>query len=232
MGALEKKIYILHGWATDVSRWEPFLKELKNLKITPVLLPIPGLTAPLDKPWGIDDYVQWLFEIVNKEPKIALLGHSNGGRIALSFAVKYPDEINQLFLIDSAGIYHNDFISRTKRNAFRAISKVGKKITNSSLAKNLLYKLAHESDYKNATPIQQETMKRLISVDLLPVLSEIKAKTYIIWGENDQITPYTDALILKSGIQNSKLFTIPDGTHSPQFTHTSEVVNIIKENLV
>jgi pimeloyl-ACP methyl ester carboxylesterase len=232
MGALEKKIYILHGWTTDITRWDPFLAELKKLKITPILLPIPGLTAPLDRPWNIDDYVQWLYEIVNKEPKIALLGHSNGGRIALSFAIKYPEEINQLFLLDSAGIYHNDFISRTKRNAFRTISKFGKKFTNSSSAKNLLYKLAQESDYKNANLIQQETMKKLVAVDLLPKLSEIKTQTYIIWGKNDQVTPYTDALILKSGIQNSKLFTIPEGTHSPQFTHTSEVVNIIKENLV
>jgi pimeloyl-ACP methyl ester carboxylesterase len=41
-----------------------------------------------------------------------LLGHSNGGRIALAFAEKYPDKVKQLVLIDSAGIYHNEFSIR------------------------------------------------------------------------------------------------------------------------
>ncbi|MBC8998624.1 alpha/beta fold hydrolase [Pseudomonas sp. N40(2020)] len=34
-------------------------------------------------------------------PAISLLGHSNGGAIALSFAQHYPDRINKLMLIDS-----------------------------------------------------------------------------------------------------------------------------------
>lgn len=34
-------------------------------------------------------------------PTISLLGHSNGGAIALSFAQHYPDRINKLMLIDS-----------------------------------------------------------------------------------------------------------------------------------
>lgn len=232
MGALEDKLYILHGWSTTNDKWNPFLEALKKEKITPVMLPIPGLSASIEKPWTLDDYVEWLYQTVKENTKISLLGHSNGGRIALAFAHKYPEETRQLFLLDSAGIYHNDFLTNAKRNVFRVVSKIGKKITNMDAARNILYKLTQESDYKNASPIMRETMKNLIAVDLLPKLSEIKTPTVIIWGKDDRITPFTDALVMKNGLPNSKLFPISGARHSPQFTNVPEVVKIVKENLI
>lgn len=232
MGTLEDKLYILHGWATTTDKWNPFLDALKQENIIPVLLPIPGLSAPIDKPWTLDDYAEWLYKNVKNETKISLLGHSNGGRIVLAFAHKYPVEVGQLFLLDSAGIYHDDLLTNLKRNVFQAVSKFGKKITNMNAAKNVLYRLAQESDYKDASPIMRDTMKNLISVDLLPKLSDIKTPAVIIWGREDRITPFTDALVMKQGLSNSKLFPIENARHSPQFTHIPEVVKIIKENLI
>src|SRR5436309_1754011 len=96
-----KKIFILHGWTYSIERWEPFINELRKHGIEPEMLQIPGLTAPLDEVWRLDDYVEWLKEIVEKEKdKVTLLGHSNGGRIGLAFAAKYPDKVEKLFLID------------------------------------------------------------------------------------------------------------------------------------
>lgn len=232
MGTLNKKIYILHGWTTNTEKWQPFLSELSKNGIACEFLKIPGLTAPLDKPWTLDNYVEWLKNIFEGQGSVTILGHSNGGRIALAYAKKYPESTEQLFLIDSAGIYHKDFIAKSKINLFKALSVIGKKFTNSQGAKNLLYKLAQESDYNDATPIAKETMKNLISVNLLPQLQDIKTPTIIMWGEKDTITPYNGAVVMSQGLPNSKLFTIKDAKHSPQFTHVAEVVKIIKENIL
>lgn len=232
MGALEDKLYILHGWAPITDRWNPFLEALKAQKIIPVMLPIPGLSAPIDRPWTLDDYVEWLYKEVKDENKISLLGHSNGGRIALAFTHKYPDEVGQLFLLDSAGIYHNDLGTKIKRSVFKTIASIGKRVVNSDKARSAMYSLTGESDYKNATPIMRETMKNLISTDLLPKLQDIKTPTVIIWGKDDAVTPYEDALVLRQGLPNSKLFDVVGARHSPQFTHIPEVVKIIKENLI
>lgn len=232
MGAIEKKLYILHGWTTDITRWNPFLEALKKENVTPIMLPIPGLTSPIDKPWTLDNYVEWLYQQVHNDIKIALFGHSNGGRIALAFAHTYPEEVGQLFLVDSAGLIHNDIFSKMKRGIFRGVAKVGKTLTQSETAKHLLYKAAQENDYKNATPIQRETMKNLITTDLLPILHEVKTPTILIWGKDDIVTPYTDALVMKNTLPNSQLFTIKGGRHSPQFTHIPEVVQIIKEHII
>lgn len=231
MGALEDKLYILHGWSTTTDKWNPFLEALKQAEITPVMLPIPGLSAPIYRPWTLDDYVEWLYQTVKNETKISLLGHSNGGRIALAFAHKYPGEVGQLFLLDSAGIYHNDFLSNMKRGVFKAVAKIGKQVVSSDKARSAMYSLTGESDYKNASPMMRETMKNLISIDLLPRFQDIKIPTVIIWGKDDQVTPYNDALIMKQGLPNSKLFTISGARHSPQFTHMPNVIRIIKENL-
>jgi pimeloyl-ACP methyl ester carboxylesterase len=96
-----KKIYILHGWAYDTLKWQPFLDKLKSNGIEPIILKIPGLTDKIDKPWTVDDYVNWLDGKLDKENKVILLGHSNGGKIALTFAFKFPNKIDKLFLIDS-----------------------------------------------------------------------------------------------------------------------------------
>lgn len=228
MGSLDNNLYILHGWTTSTERWAPFLEELKKRGVEPVFLKIPGLSAPLDIPWNIDNYVDWLDKTLPLDKRVSILGHSNGGRIALAFALKFPERLDQIILIDSAGIYHNDFGIKLKRSILKTISKIGKKLTSSHTAKNFLYKIAQESDYKNATPLMRETMKNLISFDITPDLKRITIPVTIIWGENDLMTPYTDALVFKNELPNCTLFKIEGALHSPQFTNAAEVADIVK----
>lgn len=229
MGSLDNKLYILHGWSTNVDKWNPFLEELKSRGIEPVLLKIPGLTAPLESPWTLDDYVNWLANTLPENKHVSLLGHSNGGRIGLAFALKFPERLDQLFIMDSAGIHHNNLPSKLKRNILKTISKIGKKITSSDSARNFLYKVAQESDYKDATPVMRETMKNLLSVNLAPKLRDITVPVTIIWGKNDLMTPYTDALVFKNELPDSSLFIIDNALHSPHFTNAPEVADIIKK---
>ncbi len=229
VGSLDNKLYILHGWTTSTEKWKSFLKKLESIGIEPVFLDIPGLSAPIDRAWDIDDYVEWLAKSLPDNKHVSVLGHSNGGRILLSFAVKYPERLEQIFLLDSAGIYHSDIITKTKRGVFKFLSIVGKKITNSQNAKSLLYKATRESDYISATPIMKETMRNLIKVDVAPHLKDLQIPVTIIWGKNDTATPYTDALVFKNELPNSTLYTIENAAHSPQFTQTDQVVDIIKK---
>src|SRR3989344_3554613 len=111
MGTI-KKIFILHGWTRSTGKWNPFVELLKRKGIEVNLLKIPGLTQKIDKVWQINDYVEWLIKII---------GNSNGGRIALNFAIKYPDKLSNLILIDSAGIYHNELSLKIKRLFFGSV---------------------------------------------------------------------------------------------------------------
>ena len=226
------KILVLHGWTYSIqkmeplAKWNPFLDQIKSKDYKPILLKIPGLTKNIHEVWNLEKYVEWLKKEVKRE-KVILIGHSNGGRISLAFAQKYPQKVTHLILIDSAGVYHNELPLRLKRFVFKNLAKLGRKITSSEKLRVFLYKLTREGDYKNATLQQRQTMVNLINTDLTPILSDIKIPTLIIWGKDDTVTPLTDGIVMNKLIENSKLFVIEDAKHSPMFTSPKRVAEII-----
>lgn len=215
------RIFILHGWSYGTERWGPFVKLLEGKGLKSELLEIPGLTAPIDRPWTLNDYVDWLKKKIGEE-KGVLIGHSNGGRIALAFALKYPELVERLILIDSSGIRHRGGLIELKRFLFKGLAKTGKKITTSPRARNALYKLARANDYKDATPQMRETMVNLISTDLTPELTRISVPALIIWGADDRTTPLSDGKLMAKLIPDSQLYIVKGARHSPQFTHPEE----------
>ena len=225
------KAIILHGWTYSVEKWNHVIDLLEKEGIQVELLLIPGLTAKTDKAWMINDYIDWLKKIIDKnKEKVTLIGHSNGGRIASIFSAKYPEKVKNLVLIDSAGIYHHDFKIQFKKFVFGILAKLGKKITTSVRLKDLLYWLAQESDYQKATLEMKKTMMNLINFDLTSSLKKIKIPVFIVWGENDKITPLSDGKIIQELIKDSELYAIRSAGHSPHFTHAEEVAEqIIKK---
>lgn len=231
MGTL-KKIVILQGWTYTTEKWTDFVSSLKKVGFEVELPKIPGLTEESSEVWDLEKYSDWLNKLLEKyEDKVILLGHSNGGRIAINYAVKYPDKLEKLILIDSAGIFHNELPIRLKRIVFKNISKIGKKFTKSDILRKVLYKFAREGDYEKASENMQKTIVNLINTDLKPILGEIKVPTLIIWGENDKITSIKDAYLMNKLIKKSRLNIIKGARHSPFFTNPGEVIKIIKNDI-
>lgn len=225
-----KKIFILHGWSYSKDKWTPFIKALNAHGINAKVLSIPGLTAKLNEPWTLNDYVSWLKkELINEPDKIILLGHSNGGRIAASFSARFPQKVSHLILMDSAGISRNELPLRLKRLIFKTIAKLGKPLKNIQPLRWLLYKLARESDYRDASPIMRQTMRNLIQTDLTETFSQIKASTLIVWGQKDQITPLSDGQTINLLVKNSQLEIIKNAHHSPQFNQPQQVAKLISQ---
>ena len=224
-----KKIVILHGWTKSKASWDAVVSCLRT-KGADVLFPdIPGLTDGTDPVWGLDDYVEWLKSMVGNE-SIVLVGHSNGGRIAIAFSAAYPQQVERLVLVDSAGIPLKDPIVLAKNQIFKLIAKAGRKFTTSEKMRSVLYKAARVSDYPNATLNMRKTMENLIKVDLTSVLSRVKAPTLIIWGDQDRVTPLVMAKTLVQNIADARLELIPGGRHAPHGTHPDRVCELIYEH--
>lgn len=226
------KALIIHGWTYSLDRYKKISETLKSKGLNNELLKVPGLTDSIDKPWTIDDYIDWIKNKIDKEKgKVVLIGHSNGGRIAIAYASRYPQKLAYLILIDSAGILHDEFHFKLRLLFFSTLTKIGKKISSSALFKNLLYKVTGESDYNNATTDMKKTMHNLIKSDLSFYLAKISTQTLIIWGEWDKVTPLNDGKIMHKIIKNSKLHIVKGARHSPHFTHVEEVADIILKYL-
>ncbi|MFA7170159.1 MAG: alpha/beta hydrolase [Candidatus Paceibacterota bacterium] len=212
--------------------------------------------------WNIDDYVEFVkdfvknvaqretgFQLVKNiiegaiqnngkafsqnNKKIILLGHSFGGRIAIKYAVKYPEDIERLVLTGAAGIKHP---LTEKQQFFFYLSKIGKNIFRVLLlqslekyAKKFLYVIVREKDYAGASLRMKEVMKNAIAEDLTPFLGKIHISTLLIWGENDNSTPLADGELMHNMIEGSDFFIIKDTNHSAVYNEAEEFSRIFVE---
>lgn len=225
---------IIHGWTTKPDTWLPLVKWLAAVKIQAVVLKVPGLSAPLQKAWNLEDYVVWLNSKIDKlgQP-VNIIAHSNGGRIALSFARQHPEKIAKLVLIDSAGLPRREMSLRIKRSVFKTLATLGKKVSSNPKLRKLLYKIARERDYLEASPVARQTMAHLLSSDdQFNTVDTISVNSLIIWGRQDKATPVKDAYVLGSILKPSRTHVIDDAGHSPHRTHTEAVGKSIADFII
>lgn len=226
-----KKIYILHGWTYSMKAWDALVALLSAQGIECVQLAVPGLTGESSEVWNVEKYVAWLKDeletgTLSRDP-VVLIGHSNGGRIALAFAAKYPERVEKLVLIDAAGIIHNELLLELKRAVLKAVAQTGKYFVSSPFLRKAFYRLIGARDYERAPLHMRETMKNLLAFDITPELHKVTAPTLIIWGKQDTATPVSDAYTMHEGIKNSKLHIISDAGHSPHATHPQRMMDIL-----
>lgn len=169
--------------------------------------------------------------------KFILVGHSFGGRIAIKYAAKYPEKISGLILAGAAGIKHPLSL---RQKIFYFSAKTGKilfmsleaKLPIRSLAalfRKILYKLAREKDYYNASPRMKEIMKNVIREDLAPLLSKIDSPTLLVWGGMDKSTPLSDGMLMREKIKNSELATIANANHGLPYKKPKEFSEAVIE---
>lgn len=224
----EQKAIILHGWTRTPYKWQPLLTLLKEKNINVQVPLIPALTTPIDKPWHIEYYIDWLKEIIdNCSEEITLICHSSGGRIGASYLAKHQDKVKNLVLMDVAGIYHKDLITYTKRAFFGLLAKWGKGRIKSKRLERLIHIHAYRSEYFEAEPNEKITMRNIMTIDYRKEFKKITTPTTIIWGEKDPMTPLSDGIEIHRLIKDSKLHIIKNARHTPLFTHPQQVCDII-----
>lgn len=234
----KQKIYLLHGWITasdTQDKWQPFIKLMAEKGYYPVFLKIPGLTTKLDQPWNLDNYVHWLESQLKSEKEVILLGHSFGGQLAIKYSALHQEQIEKLILIGPAGIRDNSEKKQLKRIIFALLAKIGKVVAKFLPGKQffrwLLYKLAREQDYYNCPPELRRTMANVINEDISNLLTKVKAETLLIWGSEDKAAPFENSKIFEQRIDQCHLVSIRNAWHSPQYTHTKQVVQIVSNFL-
>jgi pimeloyl-ACP methyl ester carboxylesterase len=225
------KIFIIHGWTYTLDKWTELCNILRSYDIEVVQLKVPGLTAKSNKAWNIDDYITWLHEQLQGETKPIVIGHSNGGRIALNYASRYPSALGKLILIGSAGVYHGDLLSKTKRGVFKAAAKVGKPLARVPIAKKVFYRVIGAKDYYKASEHMKETMRNMLVADHKLNLKNIQIPVQLIWGGQDNATPLSDAHKLQQELHQASLEIINGAGHSPHASHPNHVADIITKTI-
>lgn len=226
-----KKLIIIHGWTYTIEPWAETVKLLRQAGVEVEQLRVPGLTEPSDKVWTIDSYVEWLGEKLAGRTDVAVLGHSNGGRIAMNYLIKYPETFDHLILLNSAGLYFKPETESLKRRIARVVAKIGKPLARIPGLRKVFYRLIG-SDYGRAPENMKKTLSNMLESDKAFDASRVKAnKINILWGKEDRTTPIQMGRKLHQQLKGSTIREFDDWAHAPYLTHPNETAEAILEVL-
>ena len=169
--------------------------------------------------------------------EVAVLGYSFGGCIALEYALRYPEHLSHLILLDTAPTL--DYAEEVEANARRKGATPDHLEALDASAEDeaeywRLWRLIeplyfHTFDADLAERVMGKTIISVEAADagdailedwnLTPRLGEILAPTLIVVGRDDFVCPPSQAKIMHEGIPNSELVVFENSGH---FTHVEE----------
>lgn len=200
-----KPLIILHGGGTSALAYQKNIKLLaKKYRVIAPNLPFFDGSSPQKNP---TEYIEILDNFIDflGIKKAAIIGHSFGGAVALRLSI-ITNKDSFLILINSAGIalrktkiklFYKLLIEKTLRNIFmyRKLSIF-----------LLIMKIFFKNLLKNLTKLIKigKIMENFLYTDFRN-FPQIKAKTLILWGKQDEIFPKETAKKLQSKIKNAEI---------------------------
>lgn len=227
-----KVVILLHGWGDDLTTFARVQLSLAT-EYSAVALDLPGFggTQSPKGSWTLDDYANFVGAFIAKKgfKPLAVIGHSNGGAIAVRGVASGILKPKKLILLASSGVRDQ---YKGKKKALRIVAKVGK-LAVAPLPKSTRNKLKR-SAYKTVgsdlfvAEHLQETFKNIITDDVQEDAKKISIPTLLVYGLNDAATPPDYGKLLSSKITGSRLNVIEDAGHFVHHDATNEVNQLVK----
>jgi pimeloyl-ACP methyl ester carboxylesterase len=187
--------------------------------------------------------------------KWAVLGHSFGGNVALEYALRYPQSLSHLILMDTGGDqwwvnqnaprllakrgYSEDIVKAAHRfysgeitpDEFVSISMMLSKAYNYD---NSIFSMDEGFDPDLMPKFKPEALiygysKLLKDWTVMDRLDEVKVPTLVMAGRHDFLFPPEHQAILADRLPNARLEIIEQAGHNPHMEQQTETIRIIRE---
>ncbi|OGM74625.1 hypothetical protein A2191_03130 [Candidatus Woesebacteria bacterium RIFOXYA1_FULL_38_9] len=227
-------IVFLHGWGSSVNSWVQQLDYFQKQGFKVLAMEMPGFDLPEPNPnWGVPEYADYVIKhLPDRKKRYVFIGHSFGGRVSIFIACHDPEIVDRLVLTNSAGLNLKPYPGRSILILLSKLAYIAQKhVAGVSFLRSIIRNVLGSRGFREATPVMREVMKKVVNLDLQDCLPKIKAKTLIIWGDKDKITPVPMAHALHKSIQDSSLKFIKGAGHSSHKTHANEWNEIVYEFL-
>jgi pimeloyl-ACP methyl ester carboxylesterase len=229
-------LVLLHGWGATSKLFEPVVPLLQpDRRVIVPDLPGFGATPAPDRGWGSADYADWVLALLDRMavPRCAVVGHSNGGRVAIQLAARHPERVERLVLTGSAGIRARRGVrQRLQVRTYKALRRTAR----ASVAPRQVRAWAAaraerrgSSDYRAASGVMRQTLVRLVNEDLRPLLPRLPCPVLLVWGSADEETPLSDGRLMERAIPDAGLVVFEGAGHyayleqAPRFAHIVDV---------
>jgi pimeloyl-ACP methyl ester carboxylesterase len=237
-GEGDETILFIHGFSSSLYSWRACLEPIsKQYRVVALDLKGFGFSEKPESEYTTGEYVDFVIHFMDalKLDTATLCGNSMGGGIAWRTALKYPERVERLILVDAGGYPSTrsglPFIMKLGRlpgtdNLFSLFTTPGR--IRSSLASAYYYdeqvtERTVDAYYypmrtKGAMHAVLARMRnpRSDAVEWHSRISELDLPTLIVWGAEDTWIPAEDALRFHKDITGSRLKIIRDCGHLPQ----------------
>lgn len=234
LGDASETIVFLHGIGGTTRYWKTRVLPLAS-SYRLILIDLLGYGRSA-KPWTkytVDRHVDEIYQVLQEQSSLTIVGHSFGAIIALAFAARHPKRVKRLVLIslpyfgDKAGAF------RYFRNSNLADRYVMTNIAFAVLAcvttryvlRGLLPYILRDMPAEVVQDLTQHTWRSYTSSvwdgiyrhDLLDDISKLDAECSVIFlhGRQDVTAPLTGVEQLISGHSGWPLFILDDADHHP-----------------
>ncbi|NML65848.1 alpha/beta fold hydrolase [Hymenobacter sp. RP-2-7] len=186
-------LLLLHGLFGALSNWEDVIRQFSPThRVVIPVLPVPTMPLGQASIPGLVAYVTTFVEKLQLPTPLTLLGNSLGGHIALVYTLQYPEQVSQLVLTGSSGLFEDGMGgSFPKRGDYSFVQeRVGYTFYDSRLATRELVDEVFAVTNSNAKCLRMISIARSAQRhNLARELHRIAVPTLLVWGLNDTITP-------------------------------------------
>lgn len=230
-------VLLVHGFGDNGFSWDGWTKILAaRHRVLVVDLPGHGLTeAPAGFAATPEGYAELLDVFLAKLglAQAAVAGNSLGGAVAWTLALRHPDKVGALILVDAAG-WPSESLKKPPL-AFRLMQYQAGRDLIASIDNTPLIREGLKKDVVDQSVLTEDFIRRWADLQRLPghrtilmslrpgaiaasnaVLAGITAPTLILWGADDQLIDVAAAHKFADAIPHAKLIIYPDVGHLPQ----------------
>lgn len=229
LGEQGAPIIILHGLLGASDNWQTLGREWsRSNRIFLLDLRNHG-HSPHDAKIDFETMTEDVYEFMNDQnlPPVILLGHSMGGKVAMTLALKYPQSVQKLIVVDIAPrAYQNpDFIQvlenlrgvdlSTILSRQDADAKLAETIPASGLRHFLLKNLARQRDGKFRWRVNLDALSQNADAiaGAIPAKGIFDKPTLVIRGENSPYVRNTDVVKIKTMFPKAIVLTVKNAGH-------------------
>jgi pimeloyl-ACP methyl ester carboxylesterase len=153
-----------------------------------------------------------------------------GGRIAWTFAAKFPERVDKLVLVAPDGFASFGFEYGKPMEVPATLGLMRHVLPKPLLRMNLKSAYARPEALSDAVTTRYhdlilapgarqamlDRLRQTVLQEPLPLLRQIKAPTLLVWGEADAMIPVSNAQDYLQALQGSRLVSWPQVGHLPQ----------------
>ena len=185
--------------------------------------------------------------------KVHLIGYSMGGPIVGYFAEKYSDQTKSMSLIAPAGFQQSmsgvnswtikpiigEWFWHVFNNRIYGVGRMSETTySDDPLSINeeeFLENFNSQLVFKGFTESLLSTVRHFNLMDcrrMYKNVGSLNIPTFVVWGKEDGVVPYSASKNLKECIPHSELLTIEEGTHDITYRQPTEVGDSINSFLL